>query len=58
MATNSIFTNNIFTSTSIYYKIKLVYIGPGKCYSFPFASATIAIAIAIATAAAAAAVRA
>ena len=49
MSTNGISTNGISTSASIYYGIKLGYIGPGKRYSSPFASnATIAIAIAIA----------
>ena len=42
-------TNGISTSTSIYYRIKLGYISPGKRYSSPFTSNTaIAIAIAIA----------
>ena len=44
-------TNSISTSASIYYRIKLEYISPGKRYSFPFASdAAIATAIAIAVA--------
>ena len=51
MSTNSISTNSISTSTSIYRGIKLGYISPGKRYSSPFASdAAIAIAIAIAAA--------
>ena len=40
----------MFTSASIYYRIKLVYISPGKYYSFPFTSAAVAIAIAAAAA--------
>ena len=43
MATNSISTNSMSISASIYYRIKLVYISLGKRYSFPFASAAIAI---------------
>ena len=50
MSTNSMSTNSISTSASIYYRIKLGYISPGKRYSFLFAS-NAAIAIAIATAA-------
>ena len=42
--------NGIFTSASIYYRIKLEYISLGKYYSFPFASVTAAIAIAAARA--------
>ena len=49
MSTNSMSTNSISTSASIYYRIKLGYIGPGKRYSSPFTSdAAIAIATAIA----------
>ena len=53
MSTNSISTNSISTSASIYYGIKLEYVSLGKRYSSPFTSdAAIAIAIAIAVAAA------
>ena len=51
MSTNGISTNGISTSASIYYRIKLGYISPGKRYTSPFASnAAVAIAIAIAVA--------
>jgi len=43
MATNSIFTNGMSTSASIYYRIEPVCISLGERYSFPFASAAIAI---------------
>ena len=45
MAINSISTNSISTSASIYYGIKLVYISVGEHYSFPFVSAAAAIAV-------------
>jgi hypothetical protein len=42
-AFDSMPTNSIPASASVYYRIKLVYISLGKRYSFPFSSATIAI---------------
>jgi len=48
MATNGISTDG--TGASIYYGIKLVYVGPGERYSFPFAGAAAAIAAAVAVA--------
>jgi hypothetical protein len=47
-ASNGIPTNGIPASASIYYGIKLVRVGPGKRYSFPFVGAAIAIAVAVA----------
>ena len=44
--TNGISTNGTPTSASICCGIKLIYIGLGKRYSFPFISTAVAIAIA------------
>ena len=40
-------TNSMSISTSIYCKIKLVYISLGKYYNFPFISAAVVTALAI-----------